>query len=235
MPKLRSSTIDSYLFYKIVHQNSYCLNDNLENFIIIDVGAHIGSFSIAALDRGAEHVYAYEAHPDNFEICKENINRKHNSKSSIYNMAVWRSDKKETLYYGDLQEYNTGQHSVMKENYKENKLKVISLDKVIQEVTKTHGRKIDILKLDCEGSEYPILYTCTQIQSINNIVGEYHLAKNISMDEEFTYSPNEIGLNDFLRNVGYSIITTQGINAGEFFAIRNITDYPFQIERERFE
>ena len=76
-------------------------------------------------------------------------------------------------------------------------------DNIIQEVTSKHGRKIDILKLDCEGSEYPILYTCTQIQSIKNIVGEYHLLKNISNDVDASYPPDGDGLNSFLKNVGF--------------------------------
>ena len=37
--------------------------------------------------------------------------------------------------------------------------------------------KIDILKIDCEGSEYPILYTSLCMHSIDNIVGEYLIYK----------------------------------------------------------
>ena len=64
----RPNTLDSYIFYKIVHQNEYQLIDNLENYLIVDIGAHIGSFAIAVSKRKAKYIYAYEAHPDNYKI-----------------------------------------------------------------------------------------------------------------------------------------------------------------------
>jgi hypothetical protein len=46
---------------------------------------------------------------------------------------------------------------------------VIDLDSVLRRFDQIH-----ILKLDCEGSEYPILMTCTELHRVEHILGEWH-------------------------------------------------------------
>jgi hypothetical protein len=47
------------------------------------------------------------------------------------------------------------------------------LDDVIRAIARG-GRRIDLLKIDCEGSEYPILLTSRRLHRVDRIIGEFH-------------------------------------------------------------
>lgn len=64
---VRPSTIDKLMIDVVIHGNEYQLPDRLSG-LVLDVGAHIGCFSIAAALRGADVVVACEAHFDNYLI-----------------------------------------------------------------------------------------------------------------------------------------------------------------------
>ena len=53
---------------------------------------------------------------------------------------------------------------------------VIALDESLSQF-----ERVQLLKLDCEGSEYPILLTSSQLHCVQRIVGEYHLIPEESM------------------------------------------------------
>ncbi len=50
----------------------------------------------------------------------------------------------------------------------------VPFDDVIEQVTEGGRRRIRLLKIDCEGSEFPILLTATKLDRIDRIAGEFH-------------------------------------------------------------
>ena len=165
---VRGGTLDRYIYDEVITNNSYHLNDRMKDAVVVDVGSHIGFFCDLCLSKGAAFVDAYEANPRNFAIGSERMRTVPKSVLRYRNFAVWPGldDFIEFLIDDGI---NTGSGSVMLDG--ENKIRVpsISLDRIIKEI----GKPIDLLKLDCEGAEYPILYQ-SDLSMVKNIVGEFH-------------------------------------------------------------
>lgn len=236
--KFRSNSCDWEIWDNIVNKNEYNLPENLFNCVIVDIGAHIGSFSYACLKRGAKFVYAYEAHPENAEIAHKNLSTFKN-KIEINNLAVWRSDIKvdflnHTGFPVDESNnlINTGGGNVWS-NIENIKIPTISLREVIDKILLRYD-KIDIVKLDCEGSEFVILLT-TDLKNIDKIIGEFHEFKN---DHDHFRLPDNIKLKDYDEFTIDTLITYLQLNnfyvnydrsknknckkIGKFFASYNI-------------
>ena len=47
-------------------------------------------------------------------------------------------------------------------------------DAVVDDVSMKGARRVNLLKIDCEGAEFPILLTSNRLAAIDRIVGEYH-------------------------------------------------------------
>ena len=173
----RQDTWDPLIYHSVAIANEYELPECFcESDIVIDIGAHIGSFTYAVLQRGAGHVFAVEADSGNYKIAADNLKEfiKQGRVVLTYG-AIWRSDSNDdVLYYeGHPNKFNTGGGGVIW-GKKGNPVPKISFDDFLMEVT-DHGRKnISLLKLDCEGSEWPILLTSEKLNLINEICGEFH-------------------------------------------------------------
>jgi len=142
---------------------------NLENGdTVIDVGAHIGSFSvpIAALNEEVK-VYCFEPNKRNYEILRRNrdINKLH-GQMDINNKAVLHEDGKVVFKRGGTS--TTGvvlginPHVINNGGIKElladvespeDAVNCISLERIFSQ-NKIHVCKL--VKMDCEGSEYKI-------------------------------------------------------------------------------
>ena len=117
--------------------------------IIIDVGAHIGYYTLlfAKLVGPNGHVYAFEASPKNFEILQINVQVNNYSNVTLIQKAV--SNKNEQIVF-----YMSGKHSnenfLFKPNsaYEEVKIKSVTLDDYFED-----QKKIDFIKIDIAGAE----------------------------------------------------------------------------------
>jgi predicted RNA methylase len=67
----RPGTHDEYIIERVVKDNVYGLSGDMKKQIVIDIGAHIGSFSCLAASKGAV-VWAFEPQSENFEILAQN-------------------------------------------------------------------------------------------------------------------------------------------------------------------
>ena len=123
-----------------------------ENDIIVDIGAHIGAFSVVAGKKASKgKVFSYEPEPSNFQQLKKNVELNNLQNVSIFNMGVLGSKGTKEFYSSNQ---HTGGSSVLKVPGKKISASFTTIEDIFQE----NGlEKIDYLKMDVEGAEYDIL------------------------------------------------------------------------------
>jgi FkbM family methyltransferase len=172
----RPGTWDEEIFEKVHDLNEYRLPDHLErDDLILDIGMHIGSFTYAALQRGSHNVHGFEAEQDNFNCAVRNLSA-FAGRVHLNHQAVFRSDRRgDKLYHGGYttDSGNTGGGSVLWATTGE-EMNVVAFDDILRRLTEDGRRRVRLLKIDCEGSEYPILLTSRLLHLIDHIHGEYH-------------------------------------------------------------
>ena len=181
---LRGGTCDSKIFNTVVNENQYQLPERFHSTdVVIDVGAHVGSFAYACNKRGARTIVAFEPDNENFKLAWSNL-KPLGPRVRIYGKAVWRSDRHPTslIYSG----YNsasptldTGSGTVLvqgeeKPSQTRNMVSCIGLDRILQRF-----KRVRLLKLACEGAEWPILFTSKELRRVEEICGKYQEVFNL--------------------------------------------------------
>jgi FkbM family methyltransferase len=130
----------------------------------IDIGSHIGGTALYLASKGV-NVIAFEPNKENYDLLVENIKRNGlEEKIRAYNLAI--SDKKgKAILYSNTP--NTGSNSLIKPLGTPCEVETIKLDEFLKE-------DCDLLKMDCEGSEYEIIMSLNDFSKIKNIVAELH-------------------------------------------------------------
>lgn len=182
----RPSTLDRLIFNGVVVHNEYCLPDSFQPAdIVIDIGAHIGSFAYAAVSRGCRNVFAIEPDATNIEIAAQHLREYiEPGQVKLVRGAVWRSDENDdelffdgyhpfpSSYSGMEGILNTGNGSVIWGQGEP--ITKIAFDQIVDEVTGKGARRVRFVKVDCEGGEWPILFTSQRLHLIDEICGEFH-------------------------------------------------------------
>jgi FkbM family methyltransferase len=179
--RLRPGTWDEIVYDQVYAGNEYGLPARMgDHDVVLDIGAHIGCFSLAAIDRGAGTVLAAEPDPDNFKLLSENCaDPIRNGKIIAVEAAVVRSDGRAggTVLY-DGYRVDGGIVNTAAGRTTEGKgvpVPAVPFDELVDRALEASREKdIKLLKLDCEGVEWEILYTTKRLDRIVEIVGEYH-------------------------------------------------------------
>jgi FkbM family methyltransferase len=184
--EFRRGTLDQAIFNAVVVHNEYRLPKAFAPAdVVIDIGGHIGSFAQAVLSRGCRNVTCVEPDGANFEIATENL-KPHIEDGCLRleRAAAWRSDpngdrlrldgyhpfpKSFTGMQGIL---NTGNGSVIWGIGEA--VEKIAFDDIVDRATADGARRVRLLKLDCEGAEWPILLTSQRLHLVDEICGEFH-------------------------------------------------------------
>ena len=151
-------------FIEVLLDDCYGVEQLSESLMtIIDVGANVGLFPIAARNRFPQAViHAYEANP-----YLENY-LKHQSKIANFTYfmeAVGNRDGKVVL---DIREVSGKTRSTVSES---GDIPMVSFRRAIERI----GGSVDLAKVDCEGAEW-LLFKDTEIwQFVENLSLEYHL------------------------------------------------------------
>jgi FkbM family methyltransferase len=182
----RPGTLDRMIFNGVVALDEYRLPKRFEpDDVVVDVGAHIGSFAYAVVLRGGKHVWGIEPDRANYAFAAEHL-RPYVDQGYVRLMhaAVWRSDPNDDElrfdgYHAFPQSYpgmegivNTGNGSVVW-GLGEPVAK-IAFDDAVDLATNRGERRVRLLKLDCEGAEWPIVLTSRRLHLLDEIVGEFH-------------------------------------------------------------
>ena len=157
---------DDTLVIREAEANEYRLPPRMDGWNVLDIGAHIGAFARACVERGAARVLAYEPDPANHALLARNL-------AGLVGVEARRA----ALYNGPRPPEGLGLVSAGPRLTARHHLafgqgdpvEVVDADEAIREL----GR-VDLLKIDCEGSEYPILIYSNELPRVRRIAGEAH-------------------------------------------------------------
>ena len=140
---------------------------------VVDIGAHLGGFSVRAARRGAKAVWSFEANPANVEVLRRNCAKYPSVRVEDACAVVGASaPRTATLRQRQDSDLRCRMGVIDSPQFGEAVVEIptVTLDAIIEMA----GAPIDILKIDCEGAEYDILMTSKRLQHVRVIVGEWH-------------------------------------------------------------
>ena len=155
-------------------QNCYRLPNRFDpNDIVIDVGANIGCFAVRCLASGAGRVAVVEPHPDNFALLKRNTAPWGGQVGYQRAALFWKRAEYVAIVDRGPQ---SAMHHVGDDGGNGLALSVprVTLDDLLPNLRPGVPPAIRLLKLDCEGGEYPGLIEATRLRACREIVVECH-------------------------------------------------------------
>lgn len=229
---LRPGTWDKDIWHHVTLLDEYRLPERFAaDEAILDVGGHVGSFSHAVLSRGAGVVHVVEPDPENLALLRANLAR-HGPRAVVHAGAAWRSDMRYPLELpldSPPEWANTGARACGLSTVKEGagqtiRVAALCFDDLVRAATDGGARRLRLLKIDCEGSEFPILYTSRMLHCIDEICGEYHAIASIPAHARVAGHPSftAAALATYLEAAGFSVeLVAVTPKAGLFFARRS--------------
>lgn len=187
----------------------------LDGEVILDVGAHIGAFTLLAASAcPSSPIYCYEPMPENYEILLTNLRMNGIQNVKAYPTAISAVSGLRPLH---IDETNTESHFL--QDLGSDGFLVPTL--TLAEVFRRHSiKRCGLLKMDCEGSEYEILFEASSavLSRIGRISLEYHTSARIPRD----YPARLV---QFLESEGYDVtIIPDPIKHGLLYASREGDD-----------
>ena len=140
-----------------------------EGDIVIDIGAHIGRYTITSSKQvgNTGKVVAIEADPDNFEILKRNIALNNLTNVLPLNYAVFSTRTRIKLYE---QSASAKYNSVMLTRAAKTKNYVEVNADTLDSILKQNGiNQVNWIKIDVEGAEFEVLKGSTEMLSGENV------------------------------------------------------------------
>ena len=167
---------DSIAFFEVffLKTNNYLDEFKIkEKDIVIDIGAHIGYFSIYSSQKAKNgKIFAFEPYNKSFEMLIKNLKINQINNVTTKNLGVTKKSGMDSLY---LKKNSAIGNSIYKNSESDSKIDIKTIS--LQDIIKNNDiQKIDFLKLDCEGAEYDILLNLDYqtLQKIDKIVSEMH-------------------------------------------------------------
>lgn len=224
----RPGTKDEAIFQHFQLHNEYRMPDRFgPEDLVVDIGVHIGGFSYSALGRGAGRLVGFEAEPSNYAAARHNL-AQFGSKVELHNKAVWRSDRPagRLHFTPSTDDTNTGGGSMIWGGDGPS-VESAPFDDVVRAITNNGAVRIRMLKIDCEGSEFPILLTSNCLEQIDEIAGEFHeLPAEVLSDDVKVAGVDSFTIEALaakLQRSGFSVAWERhgDSNLGLFFAARS--------------
>lgn len=172
-----------------------------EKPVVIDIGANVGYFALLLLSKKPQTtLLAYEPVKINYQQLErhQHINPALKDKFHIFNMAVTGTYYEYIDIYLESDENHSAIASINSsfDSKNNNSIKVPAL--TLEQVITNNGLDmVDLVKLDCEGSEYPIIYETPVAvwRKINGLVIEVHQLDNEKQHLHY--------LENYLNQLGY--------------------------------
>ena len=141
---------------------------NVEDKVVVDIGANIGDTAIYFALRGAKKVIAFEPFPNIFELARKNVEENGLQDKIDLVHAGCGYDGKIRL----RESIETGIDIQLTDNGTEIEVPVYSLNTIVRMFEVDNA----VLKVDCEGCEYELFRTATDntLSKFDQIIIEYH-------------------------------------------------------------
>jgi len=157
---------------------------------IIDIGANAGYFTLFATSLWQAKLFSFEPVPVNYAQLKRNRDLNSTREIKCFPQAVAGHSGKINLTFDPSDSFTTSATMFTSEKAADKSLAVpcLTLQQLMDE---NNIKKCDLLKMDCEGAEYDILYNCPAdyLQRIDQIAMEVHCGQkenqNIDALESF--------------------------------------------------
>jgi FkbM family methyltransferase len=164
-----------------------------EGGIVVDVGAHIGKYSIIAskMVGSKGKVIAIEAHPDNCDILKQNITLNKLSNVIVLNCAAHSTETLVKLYEPGQEDGFTIYNTIMTDRPSLNtqryiEVKANTLDSLLLE---KGIKQVNWIKIDVEGAEFEVLRGATAILSSSIDISLLIEIHNVGANNKTFYEP----------------------------------------------
>ena len=121
-----------------------------EGMNVIDIGANVGITTVATAKRiGRGKLYSFEPVPEYFDILKKNLSSNRLENVRVYELAM-------ADHVGGVNFYQNGLSSgvIFKEGAKKFEVSTTTVDEFL---TEEKVERIDLINMDCEGSELLVL------------------------------------------------------------------------------
>jgi len=164
-----------WAYHEIYISNTYFHEVLREGMTVVDVGAHIGTYTTLAAEKVGKNgkVIAIEPEPKNYKQLLENIKLNNFQNVIPKNIALFNHEGHEKLYVSPL----SSTHSLLfkKDAISSIEVQTKTLDNLLEEL---NLKKVEIIKIDAEGAELPILKgaekTLKTNPNIKIFVASYH-------------------------------------------------------------
>jgi FkbM family methyltransferase len=166
--------------------NYYGLGKQLgEVRTIVDVGANVGFFSLAARAHYPRAmVHAYEPNPRVLPLLRAN--------TANFDIQIFPEALGGTSSWVVIDDTSVSNAASTRPSLSDTGISQITLDTALERI----GGSVDLLKLDCEGAEWPILTHARNLRAIRNLRMEYHLFDGQSHAQMF----------DLLSSAGFHVV-----------------------------
>jgi FkbM family methyltransferase len=170
-----------YKFFCRINRDDFLFMTNHENEImeyfvpndgdtVVDVGAHIGLYTLIAANRvgSSGKVIAIEPDPENFKILKKNVLLNQLSNVEALECAVYSTKEKLKLFLPELEEGRTIFNTVMQDRARTSnnflEVEANSLDNILQSI---NIAEVNWIKIDVEGAELEVLKGAANTLALN--------------------------------------------------------------------
>jgi FkbM family methyltransferase len=192
-----------------------------EGNIVIDVGAHIGPYTLKASSLVGVNgkVLAIEADPSNYDILNRNIDLNKFTNATAVNYAAYSKEEKIKLYLPSKEEeekelshtkYNTIIQDRTHNETKFVEVQANTLDYLLQSNGIKH-EKVNWIKIDVEGAEFEVLKGAKDILSKSYNISLLIEIHNLSAANTNLYEP----IKEFLNSYNYKIDFEKIAKSGE--------------------
>jgi FkbM family methyltransferase len=151
--EVRGGTDDRHVLFELFVEGIYPVGVR-PGMVVIDIGAHIGGFTVWAARKGAR-VLAFEPFPANYGRLERNLQRNRLAEVEPSPVAVTGRRERREMFV-PRERGHSGRYSL----HPGRGADTFPVDcRSLGEILDEHRiESVDVLKLDCQGSEYEILY-----------------------------------------------------------------------------
>lgn len=172
--KMRTNLYDRWAAYEVWELEEY--KDEKLSIgpadVVIDIGAHIGAFSIWAARRAPDgRVYAFEPNGENHGLLLENKHLNNLTNLEVFNMAVSDQDGEASFFNSESSSMSHSFFEAKDENT--TKVRTVSLAGILEA---NQINRVNYLKVDAEGAEYLIILNTPLdvLNKVDKIFIEFH-------------------------------------------------------------